>query len=92
MAFWFGASQYAEGQRLYQYNTINNIFIRLYLTTYTYRDIFYMICLKKRKVYGYFGALDVGTSGFLVTLIKNLVFALIRNVTVLIGKNLAVIR
>jgi len=58
-----------------------------YLTTYIYLDILIMICIKKRKSYGYFTASDVGMSGFLVTMKKNPVSALIPSVIVPIGKN-----
>jgi len=57
------------------------------LTTYIYYDILLRICIKKRKKYGHSAVSDVGMNGFLVTLKRSHVFALIRNVIALIGKN-----
>lgn len=68
-------------------NTLTNIFLRIYLTTYIYLDILIMVCIKKRKSYGYFTVSDVGMNGFPVTLIKNRVSAPIQSVIVRIGKN-----
>ena len=68
-------------------NTLSNILLRIYLTTYIYRDILHMICIKKRKGYGYFTVSGVGMSGFPVILTGNHVSAPIRNVIALIGKN-----
>lgn len=58
-----------------------------YLTTYIYHDILHMICIDKRKKYGYFAVSDVGMNGFHVTITKSHVSAPIQNVTALIGKN-----
>jgi len=46
-----------------------------------------MICIKKRKRYGYFTVSDVDMNGFPVTPKKNHVFVRIQNVTVHTGKS-----
>lgn len=70
-------------------NTLTNIFLVNYLTTYILRDILTLLCIKKKRKYGYSVVQDVDTSGFHAIPIENHEYAQILNAIAPIGKNRA---